>query len=87
MNGSYVPPNLDASSVVASVAASAADSKLVDAGLKQQSQEAKRKEEERNRLFTIVTTSVASIASKCSEYLVGCECHSQGILTHSLLQC
>ena len=64
MQGSYVPPNLDTSSVVGSVAMSAADSKLVDAGLKSQSDEARRKQEERNRLVTIVSTAVASMASK-----------------------
>jgi hypothetical protein len=77
MNGSYVPPNLDAGSVVGSVAASAAimsaaDSKLIDdayaaAGCwKQPSPQAKQKEEERQRLITIITTAVASIASTYS---------------------
>jgi hypothetical protein len=79
MNGSYVPPNLDAGSVIGSVAASAAimsaaDSKLIvdayDAAgcwkLKQPSPQAKRKEEERQRLITIIITTVASIASTYS---------------------
>jgi hypothetical protein len=75
MHGSYVPPNLDAGSVIigsvvtASASAarmSAADSKLVDAaaGWKQPSSQAKRKQEERQRLITIIITAVASIASK-----------------------
>jgi len=74
MHGSYVPPNFDAGSVVGSVAMSAADSKLIEAGLKKQSEAARRKEEERTRLFTIVSTSVASMASKCMIELVVLKC-------------
>lgn len=62
--GSYVPPNLDAGSVVGSVAMSAADSKLVELGVKNESAEARRKQEEQAKLVTIISTTAASLASK-----------------------
>ena len=64
MQGSYVPPILDTSSAVGSVAVSVANSKLQDAGLKTQSKEDLRKEEERSKIVTWISTGVATVASK-----------------------